>query len=67
MIIVSSLHYDIVSILWTDKNHAATIETEKAKVIEEKGLPYREFINENGNLNMVYDSWNSVIIVDTRD
>lgn len=63
MIIVSSLHYDVVSIKWITKDSNATIETEREKIIEEKGKPFREFNNELDNLNMVYDSWNSVLIV----
>lgn len=63
MIIVSSIYYDIAAIKWTTKRIDATIETEREKIIEEYGQPYREFYNENRVLNMVYDSYNTVMIM----
>lgn len=67
MIIVSSLNYDVVAIRWINKNHMATIESEKIKVIEEKGNPISEFINELGNLNMIYNEAYSILIADSRN
>lgn len=65
MIIVSKLHYDVLSIKWTTTNKDATIETEKEKIIEEYGLPYMEKQNENIiGVELKYDSWNSIIITE---
>ena len=68
MIIVSKLHYDIVSIKWLTTDNNCTIETEKEKIINELGEPYTEKeLNHITGIEMVYDSYRSIIITENND
>ena len=64
MIIVSSINYDVVAIRWLTTNIDATTETERIKVIDEFGEPFKEIINEYGSRELWYKSNYYVLIVE---